>query len=461
MKKINNTILNIVITSIFIIELVISIIMQKDIATLINLIILLIMFTVLLFKSDFLLIVTTLGIALISDYLYFNIGLGKISYLLVDYFVAIIFIKLIIKCVSTKKKLKKEIIIILSFVLIGIISAILNGVKAKLFVQNFYMDYIRYFIVFLYIQFSSIGKNEIKKIVKFLIIFTLIQLPFVIYQSIYLNIFPGDMGTSTQGFVLRDFYSGIIGGKGTTELGFLIVLIISFLYSFYSNKGIKFKTFVICTSVMLIISVVNETKVTFVLVPIALIILNIRKIGIKNIVLTVLICSLVVVAINKLEELYPSQQGALTNIETMKEYINSDYAGSGLSRINGSAIATKEISKDLYSFFIGNGPGSGDKSINGKYKFRTFFFPYLIYELGSIEFLLFVYLIFLCIKKSFYLSKSRDHFLKSVGDLGIITCFLVFFSGVYSISMAKANFAMVVWIINSIILKMYYKSVEV
>lgn len=443
--------------SVFIfISIILTLKTQENFFMFLNVALVGIIFTVIILNYEWIIYLFIIFLSLLNYYFTFNLNITSKFGLLLDYFILLMFAKTIYKIIKYKLNFKTCPIILLAlFSVIGILSLCVSD--NIIGIKNFYCDYLRYFMIYISVLYSNVKKKEFNIILRITSIFIVFQAFIVLYQSNHMVVIPGTSGVSSSGFVLQDFFSGLLGFKSTSELGFLIILNLIYIVYLYFNKKTSI-IWVISAFVLSLLTVIfNETKIVFVLLPTILIILNIKRIRLKSILISIVALILFISSYKYVTELYPEQKSMLSSKEKLIEYIDMNYAGSGISRMNGVFVATNEIGTNFYSEIVGMGPGSSSKNINGKYDFSIFYFPNTIYDYGLGGFLLLIIFFILHLKYSNRLIKTKQSFNVILGEVGVALFIIIIFSGIYSRSMLKCNFAIIAWVIEAIIAKKYFK----
>ena len=402
--------------------------------------------------SDFFLVSFAMFFALTREFLTYNLRLpGFIQYFL-DFLLVILTIKIGIKIIKdfknkSIKKIDISIIILTVFTIIAISSMVINGAGVRRFIKSYYLDYCRYFILLISMYRLSITREQINKLIKWIVIFVLVQFPIVLIQSKTVEVY------EVSKYVIRDYYSGLLGYKSTAELGFLSILVISYSYGLLINKKLSLKKFLLITIYLLAMALFIEIKIVILLVPAAVVGISIFFIKDKRVIYSLIgILIVSILSMNIVTKIYP-QFGEVFNIESMVETAGYTYADSGMSRLSGVPKALRFIDNERETLLIGKGPGSGTKYYNGKYHFRTFHFPYLISEYGVLGFIslmsMYLYILILSIKT--IIKRINNNI--PLAAMGIALVGIIIFSGIYSMSMMKNSFAVVAWIIMGAIIK--------
>lgn len=413
-----------------------------------------------LIKRDNLLLISTIFSSLIVLFFTENLGMSSLVKLSVDYLIFLMFIKLIYYFYKREVKLNKIYILFFAVFIISFISVILNNINPLKYSYYLYFDYFRYFIICAFVINCKISNYDIKKYAKYLLIFLIIQIPIILFQNYY-GIKNGLFNTA-GGNAYQDFLCGLLGGKSTTELGLYICIMLSALYILYQMKKINATSFIIAFIACLIVLVISEIKFTFALVLLSLTILTlIEKVNKKSLLILFGAGLAIVVSFLILGIIYPWFKEFL-NISKILEYINAEYAGSGLSRANSFIVAFNEIKDNFVHLFLGEGISSaynfkevvGSNSfIPGQYIFIMFSVAQYIFELGILGVITLYSVFFIAFHSSIKLIKDKYDFNKIVGKLGIVSIVLFIISHFYGLSMEKVNFAVFAWCLIGLIFR--------
>jgi hypothetical protein len=443
-----------------------SIILKKDILIIGLLINLLFMIGYFLLNRDEILVILAISSSLIVTFLTNNLNFNENVNYILDYLITLMLVKNIIYFISGKIKFRKIYIFFIVFLVFSVVSAIYNKINIMIFMKALYSDYIRYGILMLSIINFNLSDNVVKKYIKFLWMFLLIQVPIVIFQDLYGRThwypkLPGD--------IRQDYISGLIGGRGTAELGAIICMALGCIFVLYQNKKISLKYFIIHVILLIYILIIAEIKFAFILLIMVFIIISIVKPKLRNFVIILFSTVMILVGINILQKVYPDFAGFFQK-NNITVYLESNYGGSNLSRLTAFNTANKEISKTSENKLIGFGAGTGTiKETNSKdfnefqkyniYDFKMFTCSQYLAENGWIGFLciygIFLYEIFISYS---LMKKEKNQFEIILGTCGIYLGSIIIMITVYSLSMTKINFAVIAWSVIGLICRYYYKT---
>jgi CRISPR/Cas system-associated protein endoribonuclease Cas2 len=121
--------------------------------------------------------------------------------------------------------------------------------------------YLRYIPFFLLPTVWTIDEKELKRFLKFILVLAFLQFPVVVYQRFF------KYSSSLSG----DPMGGTLGENTSGVLSVLLLLVLSFYIILYLKEHINFIQFIIGASILIMPTTMNETKITFVLLPVAFI----------------------------------------------------------------------------------------------------------------------------------------------------------------------------------------------
>lgn len=407
-----------------------------------------------LLKNDFKLIVLTIILSLINIYLTENLRLPNSSKLIVDYLIFLIVIKLFTYFLLKKIKFKIIYVPIILFIFLSCFSFILNGESLITFLSTLYRNYLRYFIILIATINFDLPRRKIIKFIKVLGIILFLQVPMVIFQDFWSK---SHWVVKLPGDIRQDYLSGIMGGKGSAQLGAYIITAFAILFVLYKNKKIKFVYLLISYLLLVIMLIIGEIKFVFIIVPIILLYLSLKKIKFKYILTVIITTVILVIGINELGKIYPWFDNFL-NINSLVETTNFKYAGSGLSRGDSFIIASKTISGNIATILVGYSVGNEILSYNAEnYKFMVFTVSQYIVEVGYLGLAVIFSIYALIIKYSKYLSEfSNNDFDKILGQTGTSFIFILILLLFYNSALISNNFAIFAWSYMGLIIREYY-----
>jgi hypothetical protein len=203
--------------------------------------------------------ITFIYIFLFNLFVQIGIFPGR-SNILVDGFSLLVMLHTILAFAVLKKfygNYKYLFLCLFAFVFI-LAGSILNELNISTIILGM-RQYLKFFPFFFLPFVLNFNSKEIKNILLLLVGLLLFQLPMAIVQRffIYHSIYTGD----------------VVGGsiKHSGALSVLLIFGITIVYSFYLKERINLKIFLVLTILFFIPTAVNETKITFFLIPFAII----------------------------------------------------------------------------------------------------------------------------------------------------------------------------------------------
>lgn len=441
--------------------------LQFNIIDLFLAMIIVVVLSYILIKNDDYILISILASSLTLTFLIENVGVsGYIRYLL-DYFLIIALCKNIYYFAKGKAKFLKIYIIMIIFGIFTAISAIVNKSSVFRYLYSFYSDYFRYFIVFMSVANFKLKKNFVETYMKKLYLILLMQVPIVIIQYFYYEKYWVSKG---EGDIKQDYISGILGGRGTAEIGMIACLAVSFVYVLYQRKKIKLSTFIITTIGMILILSIGEIKFCLILLVLMLFIMIILRLNIKGIITLLLVLLMCYFGMNELQRLY-GWEDILTK-EAIEENLDYNYAGSNLSRMSAFRIANEQIKETGANMLFGRGIGNvkvkgtiiGKRTefqSNNIYEFKQFTISQYLAENGWLGFisliLIFIYLIYVSFELMRRVNTEQE---KIIGNCGIPLIIIILISTFYSTCMTKISFAILAWFLMGILERTYLQYKE-
>ncbi|RLB92945.1 MAG: hypothetical protein DRH26_05070 [Deltaproteobacteria bacterium] len=366
----------------------------------------------------------------ILDWLFHVYGIGIRQMTWIPEFISIIIAVLIpFRTAVTKEShlpIKYTFLLIIYIAHIGI-GFLLNDVSGWTMLSGvrIYTKFIPIFLVGLIFPFSE---QEFKKLVLFVLLLAMIQLPVVLWQRFIA------FATSISG----DPMGGTLGHSASGVLSIFLLIIISFLVAFYFKEEISLPVFILAMAAAFIPTTLNETKITFILLPVAFIFpAMFIKAKRKTIFRVMLVAIIFFGSFFVLKGIYDYFQqkrwgyGIQTFI-TMPGRLE----GYSRNRLDPIKHSFTNATKDPRFLFFGRGAGNVSegftKRLSGKYVQEGKYygvsgvsFPKMIWELGIFGAVLFFLFPFFIFRDAAALSK-KEGFLGafSLGMLG----FSVFFS---------------------------------
>lgn len=416
----------------------------------------LIIISVFIFCKDSQLIACTIIASFTLTYLSENMGFPSEVKYIQDVFVLIMAVKLCIYSFRKKFKIYNLYFIFILFILFSIFSCMLNKENIISYFKTLYFDYLRYFIIGAFIINSEISEEKIIKYIKILWYVLLAQIPLVVFQYFKtLN----NWVAKNPGDIRQDYLSGIIGGRGTTELGLLITIGLSILFLLYLFKRVRLMYFVVCSILLVTISILAEVKFILVLLPVTFFSVVLIRFNFKSISLFILTMIMLIIGGIQLTKIYPEFNNFF-NVQSIQKYSQDSYAASGIGRTNSFIISNSVLSNSYENIIWGYGMGNSD-AISKKYKFSAFNVSQYMIECGYSGIILIYGLYAYMIIISFRLTKlGYNELARTLGYAGIIIMEVIIVSTFYNRSMVKINFAVFSWMAIGLIYRYYCISKE-
>ncbi len=317
----------------------------------------------------------------------------------------------------------KYVLVMCLLILFSVMSAVMNNVPVHLFVAGFRAHF-KHIPFFLLSAIYIIDNRHFKSVLLLLLPLLLLQLPVAILQRFFMYRVQCETGDIVVGTVMS---SGI--------LSIMIVSSITVLFSLYLHKSISFKKFCLLGILLFFPSTINETKITLILLPIAIVIciyvygkhssmfdwaLFFRALGV-GIVLAMLF---IFIYNTRWEKESGGILGFLGNQKVLTEYLYKNEkpkVGADIRRFDAFVLTFNSMASDKVSFLFGRGIGSATRSIldpsseNKRLPFMLFHtweygITYLFWEIGLVGVLLYLTLLFFVFSDSLWLSRSNDLF---------------------------------------------------
>lgn len=439
----NEKIVYILIAIIFILALIGSVLLKKDLIIFACLIILMLEVIIYSLSND----KRLMTLLLLGFLLYPMLGslLGVLSYI-PHFLMLIIVLKLFIKTTIKGEKLKIEkkiILIIMLLILMNLLGLIYSRtILSPILLLYAFMK--KFAFVFMYIYFMNLEvEQEFKnKIIKFIYWYSMIQFPIIAVQYY--------MGVD------RDNISGLFGNNATAIAFqvFLLILIVLLSLGEYIDKKRNYIFFIL----IMMFCALAEVKIGFIIAPaIYLVYTMLSKKSIKTLLRTAIIILACIMIYNLFVELYP-RHDFIRNQKMTSEYLTKSLNDGSINRFGYMVTLENTMLTDNVKKMIGTGLGSANPSESqeilrgniykeyGYLKYHVFFMPYSIIENGVIGTILYilVYLIILMRSIVIYFKTSSKFSLCNI--LIIISTLLLI---VYSNSLNSFLVSFVTWFLIS------------
>jgi hypothetical protein len=405
------------------------------------------------------------------DWISFNLGaLPRIATWLPE-ILSLMTVALVAMLFATRKHftLKGKYLIFFSLLLLFTIGGIVvnkvpSGVVLAGLRSN--LKYLPFFFLPIVYVFSD---EQISRQLKFLLVLSLIQCPVTIYQRF---IKYAAHGTG-------DVVGGTLGQNTSGVLSVYLACTISLIIAFYLKGRIKRSIMIILVGLLFLPTTLNETKVSLLIIPFALIspvlFLPGQMNRIKRILPVMAACMVLMVVFVKVYDHIMVSHGSLTLGEFLerggpKEYL---YRGEklrrekGISRFDSIELAIDQLSKTgnlLLGVGIGNASASFSDKLTGEY-YKKYWqlkpgmtnLSYLLWEQGLVGVLLFIFFFGLVLQDSIYLSTRND--IAGAISLGWISVAMIILgSFVYFCTFGENIFAYLFWYFSGYIAAQRYRA---
>jgi len=259
--------------------------------------------------------------------------------------------------------------------------------------------YTKFLPIFLIPLIYPFTESAFKKIILWVFALSMLQFPVVVWQRFF------KYATSLSG----DPMGGTLGMSTSGVLAIYLIIIISFLVAFYFKEEISLPVFLISSAAAFIPITLNETKISFILLPFSFIFPSIFIRGKRDVILKVMLVlflfGLSFIALKGIYDHFSKQRwgygitGFVTNSRTLEKY--------NKSRLLPIRNAFVKASEEPRFVFFGRGAGNASegftRELSGKYveegkRFGVgITFVKLMWEIGmmgTIIFYLFLFFIF-------------------------------------------------------------------
>lgn len=392
------------------------------------------------------------------------IGLHGVFKLLPDIFTFIIFIKLIIMLSKKEINIKdRYILFIIALLTINIISFIFNRYNILSFIvgiRNYYVFYIS-FLGYIYLK---INREQIKEIINCIIIFGFMQIPLTIGQYIYY--------IKKEVFLYQDYVAGTFGETLNGDLGFLIIIIISFIISANLYNKISKKQLILI-SLFAIPVILGEIKIAILVLPIVITILSLSKISKRNFKILIISIGIIGVVFAGLVFKFP-EFGNMFNVKYIKYYAyDIGYGDYKLNRLSAPIYVNDEILinpvNKIFGIGVGNGTHNGADIFNSDfYKENTllgaelFFSSLFLMENGWLGTIIFLIMIISILIKDIRLQKyseNEEDKIFAVAVKGIMV--MIFISFLYSLSIFNLTMGYLIFFILGTTIRISLKNIRI
>jgi len=453
---------------IYILIFIANIFLGNDILLKFNIIVAALFFMIFLMKSNKILLITTVLLAIFNGFLIQELHFPSSIQYAVDILTALILIKIIYTIFQRKRSMNNSMLkyIALIFVL-QLIALLINNYSTLPFIWGIRNLY-RFFIIFVGFQYLEV-ELDYRKVITFFKYFVIVQLGVIIFQH----------------FKEIDFdnISGFFGIKGTGITLIFLMFICCFWISNYVHKKIKISSLLIFLVLIFAQFILGSVKAAFFYIPILLYIMIILSVityknyGVlikKLIIFTVIIVGLVMVSTTLYLKVF-SDFSSAENLYS-KEYLNSilvsgsyNSDGNTINRLSGIGTINELILKDYAKKTIGVGLGNASpnkyESLQGEYyknyselNYNWFFIPYYVLEHGFLGLGAFLLLFIVMIFKSFKIYNRVQSEEEKLFVFAYIGCVItVLLTLIYNAALYTVQIGYFFWAISGLIIKLENK----
>lgn len=356
------------------------------------------------------------------DFFHFDLGIVPRSATWLPEILAIFTCLVVALRFAFKKEIvihPKYIILIVLYSTIILIGIILNNTPAgPIFIGiRVHLKHLPFFLLPAVYDFSD---EQFKKQLLFILSLLILQCPLAVYQKLF----------QFRGVITGDVITGTLSGSGILTI--TMICSIAVIFALYLRKKIGLKFFLITVFCLFLPTTINETKVTLILLPIALVLPAFLFQGkerskTKSLLAMGLIGVLLISAFVPIYDHFQKRRTGQSivdffqNSRKVEQYL---YTGAGeeatdyIGRGDSIVLAYKNLSKDFGSFVFGLGVGNVTYSYFGslsgnrlnKYKPEGLALTHLFWELGLVGVIVYVTFFPLLLRDALLLRKSDDIF---------------------------------------------------
>lgn len=340
----------------------------------------------------------------------------------------VLFLYIPFKIASQKKIYLRNnyIIILIVFILHITLGFVINNVPsgAVFFGMRTYFKAIPLFLLPAVYKFDD---SDITKLTFFILMLSFMQLPVVIWQRFY----------KYASFLGGDRMGGSLGHGTSGVLSLFLLIVLSFIVAYFLKKRISFWFFIISSFIIFLPTTMNETKITFVLLPLSLLIpvvvlKNQRGKILKIILISIIACGMIFT----LKEVYDHFQKKRNPQGIMRYAHNKDHLEKYIKgRTDPLIIALEKATENIQVFVFGRGAGNVSGAFSTqltgryakdavRYRVGAISITQLIWEIGVIGTLIFMIFVWMVFFDSIQLCKRND--LLGAFSLGMITFSIIF-----------------------------------
>ena len=330
----------------------------------------------------------------VLDWLFFRYGIGVRPLTWIPEFISIIVaVSIPFKTAITKQiKLPFKYSLLLTIYLAHLIIGIwLNDVNGWVILAGLRI-YTKFLPIFLLPIIFSFTEHDFKKLILFVFVLAMVQFPVVLWQRFV------KYSASLSG----DPMGGTLGYSTSGVLAIFLLVVISFLIAFYFKEKISLPVFLLSLTAAFIPITLNETKISFVLLPIAFIFpalfIKAKRESIFRTLLVMIIFFSSVFVLKNIYDYFQQKRWGY-GIETFVAMPGrlDEYSRTRLNPIKYSF--TKALNGPIFMFFghgVGNVSQGFTRKLNGKYVEQAYYygvyrvsFTLMMWEIGIIGTILF------------------------------------------------------------------------
>ncbi|MDP2031010.1 MAG: hypothetical protein Q8K12_15345 [Thiobacillus sp.] len=211
----------------------------------------------------------------------------------------------------------------------------------------------------------ALSAREIGRFKKLLLVIALIQLPFALYEFIFLVALRGglDTGSASTDVVAGTFGANLEGGSPNSVMAIFLLITLGFLFARWKEKLLSTRSMVLLALPMLAVFFLGEVKSLFIMIPVAFLVLLKRDIPRRPgfFMLMSLFGVLFIVLLGYLYSVFIIQQSVEEIISDTLSY-NVQERGYGNYYLNRLSVLefwwTQQGWHDPVAFVFGHGLGS-------------------------------------------------------------------------------------------------------
>jgi len=400
----------------------------------------------------------SIWIILLNVYLFSSLitmyfpSVGRRSMWVTDIIALAVLLKFFLKLRAFREPvITKEITLILSLIFIGIMSAVINGVSFFTIIGGL-RNYFKYVPIFLYFKYFDYKDDFIHYLMRFFLIISAL--------NVFISIF--------QFFVYReaDYIGGLFGLYNSGVMSVFQIAMATYLAASLKLTKKNRIPVILLIFFILIPIFINETKVSFILLPVTVSYFYKERFFRKPFEFIGILSTVTVILL-----LLASSYGHLVKNFNPKEMITKKYiysyfydptyfkGGRSLNRLSALEFAYKNISQNPVTLLVGIGVGDASYSdlpevmgaVYKKYfnlKIDFIFLSRILFEYGLIGTGLFFILIFVLWRRSvFLIHRASNDYTNVISFLFGFLCIALSLTTVYDFSFYNDQLGCFFWIL--------------